>query len=231
MTPPGPLSPPLYGEAARGAGLGGQSRGGSHAGTLRRPTPGCGCRVGLRSICWAPAAAALACSRGTQRAPPPRSLNPASSGSRRPSPTTTKFPTRESESGGQEGSSPPPPQRPSLAYVSKPTYRGAGSRGGGPRHCATPALRARFSSTTRATPESLSPDQRDSAEVPVTPEKGGAPPPRSRRGSSALCSRGPRASSVARTPASRGSWAPVPVFGSCPARRTHTRCRRNGIAK
>lgn len=109
-----------------------------------------------------------------------------------------------------------------------PGSGGPGRRSPPLRH---PGAPSRFSSATRATPESLSPDQRDSAEVPVTPEKGGAPPPRSRRGSSAPCSRGPRASSVARTPAGRGSWAPVPVFCSCPARRTHTRCRWNGIAK
>lgn len=91
---------------------------------------------------------------------------------------------------GRRGRPHPHPSAPRLPMCpSRPT----GERGPGAEVPATAPLRrlrARFSSATRGTPESLSPDQRDSAAVPVTLEKGGAPPPRSRRGSSAPCSRG-----------------------------------------
>lgn len=215
-------------------------------GTLPRPTHGCGCRVGLRSRGICPALTAVAPppspAPGDPGAPPPRNLNLVSSGSRRPRPKATKtrrakFPTRESESDGQERGRLPHPGPPFClrAQADLPGSRGAGARG--PRHCATPALGTRVSSATRASPESLSFGQEwDSAEVPVTPEKGGAPPPRSRRGSSAPGAGGSphRAgdpSSVARTPAGRGSLSRYPLLCSCPARKTHTRRRRNGVAK
>nr|XP_042117741.1 uncharacterized protein LOC121822872 [Peromyscus maniculatus bairdii] len=99
---------------ARSGSLGGPSRGGLPRGPRQ-----------LRGVPLTAAAAAWGCEAaasaghslqshrrprlllGDPRAPPPRSLDPVSSGSRRPRPIATKtrrakFPTRESESGGEE---------------------------------------------------------------------------------------------------------------------------------
>lgn len=188
-------------------------------GTLRGSTHSCGYCVGLRSggICWALTAVALPSSPppGDPWALPPRSLDPISSGSRRPRPrpiaTGTRlasFPRGKAKVAGGRGVARGHPA-PLLAYMAKPTYRETGNAG---REVPAAAL--------HALPRSRSPSAGSGTAPSAAGDAGewrGAPPCSRRESRHRAGDR----SFVARTPVGRAALRPGYRFlCSCPARKT-----------